>query len=82
MSDYKNKEGMMRKNFLEKRYTSKLKLRKVFLVCSKCGRKVKIRTNDKSQYTPEVRKNYICLFCRFEEDIEKAKNKNKEEIFS
>ena len=32
--------------------------------CSKCKRELHIRVNDKSIYTEEMIKNYICLLCK------------------
>jgi len=60
----------LKKNALglsKSKYTSNGKLRKVFLTCSKCGRSVHIRTNDKKMYTKEVRKNFICSLCKMKE---------------
>lgn len=58
------------------KYTNRGKLRKVYLVCTKCGKSIHIRTADKRMYTEEVRKGYVCLFCRIKKvEIE------EEEIF-
>ena len=42
----------------------------LILKCKLCKRKFEIRTNDPDLYTPEVKKNWICLNCKF-------KNANK-----
>jgi len=47
----------------KKRYKKSGKMRRVRLVCSKCGRRCNIDTMDKTIYTKEVRTNFICLFC-------------------
>lgn len=47
-----------------RRYRANGKLRRVFLLCSKCGRRVVIDAADKGLYSKEFRKNYVCLFCR------------------
>jgi len=47
-----------------KKYTMRGRLRKVFLKCSRCGRSIHIRTNDKGLYTPDVRKSFVCIFCQ------------------
>lgn len=36
----------------------------VIITCTVCGRECRIRTNDKSIYTEEVRKTYTCLLCK------------------
>jgi len=36
----------------------------VYLICQGCKREFKIRTNDKSIYTEEVRQNWYCLNCK------------------
>ncbi len=33
------------------------------LICQGCKREFKIRTNDKSIYTEEVKANWYCLIC-------------------
>lgn len=53
------------KNY-RKRYRENGKLRRVFLVCSRCGRRVVIDAADRAIYTSEKRKSYVCLFCREE----------------
>lgn len=36
----------------------------IYLTCNKCKKEYKIRVNDKSIYTEEIIKNWICIFCR------------------
>lgn len=41
----------------------------VILECSKCHKKTKIDINigHKELYTEKVRKNWVCMFCRYDE---------------
>ena len=36
----------------------------VNIVCSRCKQELHIRVNDKSIYTEEIIKNYVCLLCK------------------
>lgn len=36
----------------------------VYLKCNKCRQIKQIHVNDKSIYTDEVKKNYICILCK------------------
>ena len=36
----------------------------VYLKCNRCKQVKQIHVNDKSIYTDEVRKNYICILCK------------------
>ena len=36
----------------------------VYLKCNCCGKIRTIHTQDKSIYTDEVKKNFICIFCK------------------
>ena len=36
----------------------------VYLTCKLCKKEWSIHTNDKSVYTDEVRKKWICIFCK------------------
>ena len=36
----------------------------VYLQCSKCKRDITVFANDVRIYTEDIKKNYICIFCR------------------
>lgn len=52
---------MGRKRIIKNRSKKKF----IYLICNKCKKKQRIRTNDESIYTDEVRAKYICLLCKY-----------------
>lgn len=36
----------------------------VYLTCKRCGQERRIHTNNKEVYTDDVRKKFICIWCK------------------
>lgn len=65
-SKSKKNSKQLREYIKRKKHESGVYERRHFIkmTCNKCGRKIKIRVNNKSIYTDEIIKNYVCAICK------------------